>query len=356
MLRRYMFALVIGGWSLTAGAATVENLLRVVVPVENQSAELRDEAFREGLATVVVRLTGQSRVGTSGVVEELRENAAGYVQRFQYVNGASGPRLEITYYGEALRRALVESETPVWEANRPPVLVWMAIERQGERILLGEDQGEKTRRRLSEAALTYGVPLLFPRLDARDRETVSSSDIWGGFVDPIARASERYDTPLIWVGRLEQRDGSWTARWRLLSESGRSAWSDQGATVSEVFDRGASGLAGRLVDSYAVLPELQDGRILRLHVRDVDSPARYARLEQHLEDISGVVDVKLDSVDGHEASYVLTLEVAVERVVRDLERSPRLIPVSRPGTGAGDDGGRSRRAIGEGERVYRLAP
>jgi hypothetical protein len=351
-----MLALMIGGWSLTAGAATVENLLRVVVPVENQSAELREEAFRKGLATVVVRLTGRPQVGTSGVVEKLRENAAAYVQRFQYVNGGSDPRLEITYYGEALRRALVESETPVWEANRPPVLVWLAIEQQGERILLGEDQGEQTRRRLSDAALAYGVPLLFPRLDAQDRETVTSSDIWGGFVDPIARASERYDTPLIWVGRLEQRGGSWTARWRLLSDSGRSAWSDQGATVSEVFDLGASGLAGRLVDDYAVLPELQAGRVLRLHVRDVDSPARYARLEQHLEEISGVVDAQLDSVDGDEATYVLMLEVAVERVVRDLERSRRLIPVSRPETEGGDDGSGSRRAMGEGERLYRLAP
>ncbi|MBA1147039.1 DUF2066 domain-containing protein [Ectothiorhodospiraceae bacterium WFHF3C12] len=338
-------------------AATVENLLQVEVPVEDQSAELREEAFRAGLATMAVRLTGRPELAGSGVVAQLRETPSRFVQRFQYQPGDEGLRLQITYYGETLRKALVEADIPVWEANRPPVLVWLAVERQGGRVIVGADQAADTRQLVEEAALGYGLPLLFPKLDGTDRAAVTSSDIWGGFTDPIVQASRRYDTPLIWVGRLEQRGGSWAARWRLVTDDGRSAWSNSAGTQRALMDQAAAELAGRLVGQYAVLPDLDAAHTLRVHVRDVDSAERYARLERYLAGVSGVAGVRLLSVEDNQATYALTLEVPVERVLRDLERSRTLIPVAAPGTGSvprNDDSG--QRALGADERMFRLSP
>lgn len=354
---RYLLALLLLCAAVAAEAATVENLLRVDVPVEDQSTELREEAFRAGLATVVVRLTGRSGLAQSAVVEKLRENAARYVQRFQYQREAEVLQLQITYYGEALRKALVESGTPIWEANRPPVLVWLAVEGRGGRVIVGADQADESRRLLERAALRVGVPLEFPRLDDTDRSRVTSSDIWGGFTDPIVRASQRYDTPLIWIGRLEQRSGGWTSRWRLVTGESGSAWTSSGGTAAAALEQSAASLASRLVGQYAVLPDLDAGNRLRLHVRDVDSARRYAELEAYLASLGGVADVRLLSVDGDEASYRLTLEVPVARVVRDLERSRRLIAVSEAAGGAAGGGeGGSGRALGANERVFRLAP
>lgn len=354
---RYLLALLLFGAAVVAEAATVENLLRVDVPVEDQSTELREEAFRAGLATVVVRLTGRAALAQSAVVEKLRENAARYVQRYQYQREAGALQLQITYYGEALRKALVESGTPIWEANRPPVLVWLAVEDRGGRVIVGADQADESRRLLERAAMRVGVPLKFPRLDDADRGRVTSSDIWGRFTDPIVRASEPYETPLIWIGRLERRGGGWTSRWRLVTGESGSAWTSSGDTAAAALDQAAASLASRLVGQYAVLPDVDAANRLRLHVRDVDSVRRYAELEAYLASLGGVADVRLLSVDGDEASYRLTLEVPVERVLRDLKRSRRLIAVSQSGrvaAGGGDDG--TRRALGANERVFRLAP
>lgn len=356
MLWRQFLALLLLTGSLAAKAATVENLLRVEVPVKDQTTELREEAFRAGLSTVVVRLTGRPELAQSSLVEKLRKSPARYVQRFQYQHGEQGLRLQISYYGETLRKALVEAGVPIWEANRPPVLVWLAVEGQGGRMIVGTDRAAQIRGLLDAAALRYGVPLLFPSPDDIDGGAVTSSDIWGGFTDPIVRASKGYNTPLIWIGRLEQRGGRWTSRWRLVTDENRSAWSSGGTTADAAMDQAAAELAGRLVGQYAVLPDLQAASTLRLHVRDVDSARRFAELEQYLSELGGVVDVQLVAVDGSEASYQLTLEVPVARVLRDLERSRRLIPVrgtDGPGPEQGEGG---QRALGGNEQVFRLAP
>lgn len=355
MLRQFVLVPLLLALATALPAATVENLLQVEVAVDDQGAETREAAFRQGLATVAVRLTGRPELATSSVVRQLQENPARYVQRFQYRRGEDGLSLQVSYYGEALRKALVEAGIPIWEAARPAVLVWLAVERQGGRVIVGAGRADDARAMLEQAALRYGVPLLFPRLDAADRGGVTSSDIWGGFTDPIVKASRRYDTPLIWIGRLEQRGGGWSGRWRLIRETAGDSWQVRADTAEAAVQQAAGELAERLVADYAVLPDLDTVRSLRLHVRDVDTAERYARLERHLQALGGVTSVQLEAAAGDQMSYRLTLEVEIERVRRDLERSSLLIPVAAPASAAQGDSGR-RQGVTRDELLFRLAP
>jgi len=354
MFRRAVLALILAALPLAALAATVENLLQVKVPVTDQSAETRTEAFKSGLRDVVARLTGQPGVRDSDVVNSLVDDADRYVQRFQYAAGENGLDLQLSYAGDSLRRALVKAGIPIWEAGRPPVLVWLAAERNGNRVMVGKSQGEPLRQTLDAAAARYGIPLTFPDLSRPAASQVRSSDIWGGFTDPILTASHEYDTPLILLARVEQDGNGWRGRWTLIRDSGRASWSTAGESLQAAFDQASADLASRLVGQYAVLPDMNATQSLRLHVRDVTTAARYAELEKYLSGLSGVVEAQLEAVNGAEASYRLTLDVSADRVLRELQRAHKLIPASSSASVSEESGG--RRVLGEGEHLFRLAP
>lgn len=313
-------------------AQALSNLGEVTVAVEDQSDAARESAFSDAVGTVLVRLTGRPDVADAEAVEGIVERAGRYVQQFRYGRDADGDReLMARFDTEALREALVRAEVPVWQRDRPPLLVWLAVERGDRRELVSSEQGEAERAALLEAAGALGVPLLFPLMDLEDQRRVDFADVAGGFDDPVLEASERYDTPVVLAGRLRGTGRGPEVRWILYGPDGqRERWRATGEALEELADDTLQRVAEVLREPYTLLPDLERSTVVRVHLTGIEGLEDFAAAEDLLGGLGGVRGVRPDEVNGKVVRFRLAINVDRERVVRALERESRLQPATLP--------------------------
>lgn len=310
--------------SLTAAETT----LSVRLPVEDQQAEERERAVRAAMEQVLVRLTGQEGIAQSEAVEPLLRQSGRFMQRYQY-EMEDGRRLVLSmqFDGAAIRKALAARSVASWQQDRPPVLVWLALEQQGRRILVGGEDGTEARALLQAAAAKRGLLLLFPLMDSEDQQRISPADVFGGFGERAVAAGERYGATQMVMGRMYREGSGWAARWN-SSGVGDGGWSSSGATQEEVLNAAAAELAERMASRYAVLPSADEAeRRLRIQVSGVSSLRDFDRLQRHLRSLGGVVTVQPLGLEPDTVILQLLLQTAPERVLHALDRDRLLTSV-----------------------------
>ncbi len=237
---------------LAATPAWAAETGQVTVPLRGDQPrgdEARQAALREGLETVLTRLTGRDRVaelpGVAGALDEPQR----WLSRFSYQSGEP-PRLNVVFDERALTRYLADQGAPVWGGSQPPVLVWLVTEGTGRGDLV--TAGDPLAERLEAVAARRGVTLVLPEWDQRDRDTVTVADVRGRFDGPLLQASRRYDTD--WVASGVLYDGTATTlNWRLLQD-GQSVAGERARAegTDAALDAFIAALSDQMAERYAV--------------------------------------------------------------------------------------------------------
>lgn len=310
-------------------AAIAETTVSVRLPVDDQQAESREQAVRTAMEQVLVRLTGQEEVVRSDAVRPLLQQPGRFMQRYQYEREDEGKlMMAMQFDGTAVRQALAARGVASWQTNRPPVLVWLALERDGRRILVGGEDGVEERALLQSAATKRGLLLLFPLMDSEDQQRISPADVFGGFAERAAAAGERYGTAQMIMGRMHREGSGWASRWR-LSGGDNANWSSTGATPDELLDAVAGELAVRQAKRYAVLPSAEDRR-LRIQVSGVGNLRDFDRLQRYLRTLGGVAAVQPLSLEPDRVTLQLLLQTTSERILSALSQGRLLAAVQEP--------------------------
>lgn len=260
----------------------------------------RDAAFRAALVQVLVRMTGRRDVGARPEVSPLLDNAAAYAQQFRQ---PAPNRLWAAFDGAALEKELARLGLPVWGAERPSTLLWIAVDaRGGRRFVVASieefEEEEAIRTDVLEAAERRGLPIVFPLMDAEDRAKASFAEVWGGFEDSILEASERYGVDAILVGRLNADDLG-HGRWMLYAADGVERWS---GGIAESVERLADLFAAR----FAVVTS-GETRAVRLAVSGVESIEDYGRISRFLGSLTAVESLGVETVDGDQVVFQVAL-------------------------------------------------
>lgn len=269
-----------------AQAARVSGLYEAEVAYQGG----RDEGFRAALGEVLVRMTGRRDVTDRPAVAPLLDDAAAYMQQFRQL----GPdRLWVAFDGTALERALGQLGQPIWGTERPSTLLWIAVDAGGgKRFVVGStadfEEEAEIHAAIVEVANRRGLPLVFPLMDAEDRERASFAEVWGGFEDSIRAASERYGVDAVLVGRLAAEDMG-HGRWTLYGVDGEERWSGGAA---DSIDR----LADRFAARFAVVSS-GDTRTVQLAVSGVTSIEDYGRVSRFLSGLTAVESLAVESVE-----------------------------------------------------------
>ncbi len=335
-----------------APAFAQESFHQIRVPVADQSSEARQAALQEAMEQALVRATGRDDAVADPAAAAFVEQPNRFVQLYRYEYTPRGLELAVRIDAAGLRQALGSAGVAVWSADRPPVLVWLAVEQRGERVLVGSDEGEGIGGLLNNAARRRGLLLMFPLLDAEDRNAVGFSDVWGGFAAPVMRASQRYATPVVLIGRVNTDvAGDWRARWQLYVDQREQSWISTGGGLNEALDQGIAGLGERLLALYAGVPSGDSSESLRVQVDGLRGVRDYVRLERYLRDVAGVTQVMPLRLEDGSAAFELRLSAAPDRVQRALTAGGLLRPQEEP---------RPPRLSGEGVELqpefrYRLA-
>jgi len=311
------------GLPQTARGVEIESLYTVEVPFDRQDPDARSNAYRRAVGEVLVRMTGVESAADAEEFLSLFPNPARYVLQFRPGENDS---LVITLDGPAMERVLRQAGKPVWGSDRPLTLVWLAVDwGGGKREIVAADARETTlaatrsidrnrllRERVRAVALRRGLPIVFPLVDTKDLESLSFSDIWGGFDDAVLEASRRYGARSVLVGRIRAQE-TFRDRWTYYFGDQERQWSGSPEmSVNELADLIASQFAYRgdaPVETVA------------LTISGIDSIFAYGTVQRFLQNLSVIDSYHVDTADSDEILFRVQVQGGRDRLAAALEFS-----------------------------------
>jgi len=325
-------------------AIDVKGLYEAEVPVFSQTKNERKAAMRRGMLQVLIKISGSSEIPFTPGIPDILESASSYVQQYRYsswpanrplpavLDGGKVPNkiLWVSYDKQALNKILQNLGLPLWGRSRPAVLIWLVVEDEGERILLGNDTDAEIKRLIEAESKRRGMPYLLPLLDLQDQVAISEVDVWGDFQDEILQASERYQTKAILRGRLF-RDGyeSWLAKWSLYEETGeKMQWESAGQNQSLIFGEAIDTVASRLSARYAQVINENGADAFIISVTNVNNLKDYARIVKYLSSLTLVRAASAIQFEAGTARFLVDIDGAEAGVIQTIELGNVLASVS----------------------------
>lgn len=286
-----------------AEAPPEPELGRVELSVPDRTASARRDALREGLDRVLIRLTGSADPSQLSSVDTLRSgDPARWVSQYSYrePDEDEALKLQARFDVSGLLEQLGELNAPVWDENRPAVLVWLVVQEPTSGELLARDSDHRVRNLLEEAARRRGLPIVLPRMDDEDRSVIQAADIRGRFDEPVREVSARYEVPLVATAVFYTGDSR--LRWRLLD--GGEERTGNTLTTGDP-EQGLQDWVGEmtdyLVDLYAVRGEQE--REIDIRVEDIERLQDWNRLQNFLGGLAGMRDIQLRRLRGDTADF-----------------------------------------------------
>jgi len=355
----------------SARAVVFPDLYSLTVTPDAGGGDMRSTAVRLAMRRLLTRITGVRDPDAAPDLARLIANASSYVSFDGMVDRG---RFRVEFYPNQIDEALQALGRPVWGPERPLTLLWIAIDAgRGERVLLSDggisadtftdtvggvgvspeavELAAAIREEIAKVADERGLPIRFPLLDLEDLLMVTPADIWGGFVEQIEAASERYGADAILIGRISADPFGRSVRWTLVHRGevstfggtdvvgglhgvgdGLGGLAEQGSAGGEPSEAGddanpadgglgagedellpvgeggsavADGLhwvADRYVQAYSFVG---GARTVRLVVRDVSTLNDYGRVLSYLEGLSALQTIDVEAYEDEGGLLIL---------------------------------------------------
>ena len=329
-----IFLSTLACFTTAARAEIVSNLYEAEVSVASRSEADLGRASREGLAQVLVKVTGSPEHLDNPALSEALASARSLVQQYAYLDmpgldGGLGLRLQ--FESEQINGLVTRAGAPLWTANRPSVLVWLIIEDStGRQFLDGELQPELAAE-LSAAFDHRGVPSQLPLHDLTDSAALASSEAWRLYEPALLGASNRYGVSEVLAGRVASLStGAWVGDWSYFADGQRLDRSVTADSPSEFLGIGVALVADDMASRYAVAATAAPAGGVQMLVEGVENYADYAKLVAWLEGLELVEHANVEQIQGGQLLLRVHARVDGQQLAALLELNDRLRPLERP--------------------------
>lgn len=334
-----LLGLMMAALCAPASAVTVSGLYSIEVPVAGSSADELAAGYADGLARVFVRVSGTREVLDQEGIEGLLADAESLLLSYQYLRGEDGNnRLRMAFGAVGVNRALASINAPVWGANRPLTLAWVAVEDRGTRTLITEQAGQtgSTSNQVSavwqqafdQAARDRGLPVALPPARfSGDRELLS--DLWGQFVNRLRGVSDKLDYDVMALVRVNRSGGQWRAGWvfdgMAMDGGEQSVTADSPEALAQTL---INRWAERYADRYAVAAgEVAESPQVDIVLRDASSLADYGKITDVLEGLTPVLSVGATRVKANQLTLRVAFSGELDQLKEYIALDPRFVPL-----------------------------
>lgn len=324
----YGLFLLLAVLPVSSFAARVDGLYEAEVQVYSQKPSERSLAMISALDEVLAKVSGKRDAALVGEVTQAVKKPDRFLQQYRYrplpdeerareletAEPGSDPQIVVFRFDKtAVDKLLTENGLPVWGSTRPATLVWLAVEDEGRQYMIGSDSSEPLKEQVLREARRRGLAVLLPLMDLEDQVALRFSDVWSGSRDTIERASKRYSTESILVGRLYRPSGGeWQAQWTLLEGGLIQSWRGFGVLPLELLDAGMAGTMDVLASRYAPAGGKQQEGFLPVTITDVRTLNDYARVTKYLMSLQQVSHVQIRRVDADRITFELDIQGSPE--------------------------------------------
>ena len=316
--------------SMASRAEVVRDLYAAQVPVTDRSSKALASAARDALAQVLVKVSGSEDALRNPVVREALPGARGHVQQYSFVRGEgpeSGLFAKFEFEASYITGLVGRAGLPLWTANRPLVLVWAAVERDGVRQLVSLDTTPQVASELLEEFGRRGVPAQLPLFDLADASAIAVDDVWNLDGSAVVAASARYDVDDILFGRVVALStGEWAGDWSYVNQRDRLDRTSQ-VPESQLFARdGANLVAESMAARYAVASSGGGESLVPMTVTGVGDFADYAAIVAWLEGLELIDHANVQRISGDYMELGLVTQADPAQLASIIELNDRLTP------------------------------
>lgn len=315
---RYLALLLIGWLSLPVYALTQVDIYRAEVVIDSEQNDGESLARQQGMQDVIVRATGSQSSLSNPVIKKALGSSARYISQLSYGQVDGKASLKMLFNSDQISSLLTQAQLPSWSPNRANILVWMVEEQSYDRNIAWEHSDSSNVVALRSAAKSRGLPITIPVGDFDDVTGVNVSDLWGGFIEPIGQASQRYPADAVLVVRAQGEQIRWTlydqspTRIVEAQRSPRSASASGANAIAEMVD----GIADYYASKSAVVVSGKSSKALAVKVLNVTSATDFFRLENALKQLNSVAGTEIKRVQGDELTlniHLLASQQAFEK-------------------------------------------
>lgn len=341
-VKGFVMALMAGWMSVFAGfanAVEVTNLYQTTVEVPDRSRQSLRHGSQEALAEVVIRVSGDSAALEAYDITQAMAHPDRYIEQYSYERSVkTNPetqlpepvyKLKVAFNPRSVRQLIRHAGLPIWASNRAEVLVWLVVEDDGGRRLVNSDTAPDLVAQLSKEAARRGLPIAYPINDLQDQLAVSTGDVWGMFMDPIAKASQRYNPGALLVGKVYPPgpDGV-VGAWTYQMDETQEFIETQGVTPADVMAQAINFSADKLAEKYAVVLGEGDADYVWLSVEGVENLRDFALLTEYLDELVAVKQANMDRLQDAETRFRVYLESDLENLKQLFKLDGKLIELA----------------------------
>ncbi|MGE3318705.1 MAG: DUF2066 domain-containing protein [Candidatus Berkiella sp.] len=230
--------------------AAITPLYETTLTCQSQGEAERQALFKQGLIQVLEKISGETGFEKDEKVKQALNHITDYVEQYAY----QGNELNVRFSTDLINRLMTQSgHTAAWGQRRPNVVLWLAVEENQQRRLVGSETDPALQAQVEKWAASNGLPLVLPLMDLEDVASVTVTDVWGQFPTTIQQASKRYDAQVILVAKLShtpESDKPWSASWQLYTTNESPNWTVSGQTQEEVLQQGIASTSHYLVGRF----------------------------------------------------------------------------------------------------------
>ncbi|EGU58169.1 hypothetical protein VINI7043_04003 [Vibrio nigripulchritudo ATCC 27043] len=296
----------------------------VVLSAEEKAEDL---AKAQGLEQVLIKASGQKDVASNPVIEKAMKSTSPYLSQISFGNLDGQETLKVAFNPKQIQGLLTQAGLPYWSESRSSVLVWIVEEDRYERQIIWEQSGSNVTQLLNQFSDSRGLPVTVPVGDFDDVTGISAPEIWGAFVDPISKASQRYPADAVLVLRIQHlSSGRATVRWTLFDQtpsqmigSQQSPMSGQergefSASLQQVVDQVSDYFAGK---SAVQVSDVSTENVT-VQFLEVKSSRDFFQLESLFKSLNSVASTEVLKIQGSEVTFKVHLLAPVVDFQREL--------------------------------------
>lgn len=325
---------------LTARAEVVTTLYDARVEVAQRGDQALRRAATEGLANVLVRVSGRRDVTQTQLVQPALRDAQSLLRQYRYESetddGVERLYLVLDFSEPEVNRLLNQAGLPVWDKNRPRTLAWLVIDDVNGRRFVSENDTPDVVEALRNAASQRGVPLIFPALDIDDKLQLSAGQVWAMDLAAVRAASERYRAPHILTGRLTRLSSGWISNLVHLSSRDENLLDSQADSLAAAVEPAVNRIADDLAKQYAVVRSEQRELSANIVVSGVDDFRDYARLITYLEGVAGIEHANPVWISGSQMVVMLHLQGDMDKARQFFLLDKKILEDENPGMAFAD--------------------
>lgn len=330
-------------YTQTTFAVVVQGLFEVEIPVPDETRPIRQAALADGLAEVLVRISGDR-----GILQKINPPSANaYVKQFRYIaiepkttgvnrqdqnetQAISQHKLRVQYNATKIMVLLRKNAIPIWGEHRSQVVIWLAVRDGTNQYILRDQDISLIKKQANNAFQRRGIPAIWPHNDSRDQRELSFADVWAGFTGPMQQASKRYTKGPVVSASMTWNGYSWTGDWSLFMGRDSRRWTLKERDYEDLISQAIDLVADAMGQKFAVLEVTgtEGLKQILVEIDQVESVKKFRHVRKYLSSIPVVQSVRLSQIEPERVAFKLTLRAEVDDFLKLIKADTQMLPLA----------------------------